>query len=83
MKVAPITKGGQISVPAAVRKRWGTRRVLIDDQGDHLVVKPLPDDPIEAVAGIFAGRGRHTVDELRAIGREEERRIEERRSRGR
>jgi bifunctional DNA-binding transcriptional regulator/antitoxin component of YhaV-PrlF toxin-antitoxin module len=83
VKIAPITTGGQISIPAVVRRRWGTRRVLIEDQGDQLVVKPIPDDPIAAVRGIFAGRGGHTTDELRKIARAEEREAEDRRRRNR
>jgi bifunctional DNA-binding transcriptional regulator/antitoxin component of YhaV-PrlF toxin-antitoxin module len=83
MKIAPITKGGQVSVPAAVRKRWGAGKVWVEYHGDHVVLRPVPDDPVEAVAGIFKGRMRHTTDELRAIAREDERRAEERRRRNR
>lgn len=79
MKIAPITKGGQISVPASARKRWGTKRVLIDDQGDRLVVTPMPDDPVEAAHGALAGAlGDVTIEELRRQAREDERRAEER-----
>jgi len=49
-----ISKGGQISVPAGVRSRWRTSTVVIDDRGDHLVVRPAPDDPVEASFGVFA-----------------------------
>jgi bifunctional DNA-binding transcriptional regulator/antitoxin component of YhaV-PrlF toxin-antitoxin module len=75
-----ISSGGQISVPAAVRKRWGTRTVLAEDQGDQLVLRPAPDDPIAAVRGIFAGEmsGRPTIDESRAVGRAEEAELEQR-----
>jgi bifunctional DNA-binding transcriptional regulator/antitoxin component of YhaV-PrlF toxin-antitoxin module len=73
-----ISGGGQISVPAAVRKRWGTRTVLAEDRGDELVLRPAPDDPIAAVRGIFAeemGGGR-TIDELRADARAEDAELE-------
>ncbi len=50
-----ISKGGQVSIPAPIRKRWGTTTVTLDDQGDQIVLKPAPDDPIEAAAGAFAG----------------------------
>jgi hypothetical protein len=78
-----ISSGGQISVPAAVRKRWGTRTVLAEDQGDQLVLRPAPDDPIAAVRGIFAGEmsGGPTIDELRTAGRLEEAEGEQRRAR--
>lgn len=49
-----ISKGGQLSVPAAIRGRWQTNTVVIDDRGDHLVVRPVADDPVEATFGIFA-----------------------------
>jgi bifunctional DNA-binding transcriptional regulator/antitoxin component of YhaV-PrlF toxin-antitoxin module len=77
-----ISSGGKISVPAAIRKRWGTRTVLAEDHGDQLVLRPAPDDPIAAVRGIFAdemSRG-PTIDELRASEREEEAELEQRRA---
>ena len=49
-----ISKGGQLSVPAAIRGRWQTNTVVIDDHGDYLVVRPVADDPVEATFGIFA-----------------------------
>ncbi|MGH2853737.1 MAG: AbrB/MazE/SpoVT family DNA-binding domain-containing protein [Solirubrobacteraceae bacterium] len=80
-----ISRGGQVSVPAAVRKRWGTRTVLAEDRGDELVLRPAPEDPIAAVRGIFAaelGRG-PSIDQLRAEARAEEAEIERRRVQGR
>jgi AbrB family looped-hinge helix DNA binding protein len=50
-----ISKGGQVSIPAPIRKRWGTTTVTLDDQGDQIVLRPAPDDPIAAAAGAFAG----------------------------
>jgi bifunctional DNA-binding transcriptional regulator/antitoxin component of YhaV-PrlF toxin-antitoxin module len=80
-----ISGGGQISVPAAVRKRWGTRTVLAEDRGDELVLRPAPDDPIAAVRGIFAREmsGGPTIDELRAGGRAEDAELEQRKARQR
>jgi AbrB family looped-hinge helix DNA binding protein len=52
-----ISKGGQISIPAPIRKRWGTTTVTLEDRGEEIVLKPAPDDPIEAAAGAFAGEG--------------------------
>ncbi len=49
-----ISKGGQLSVPAAIRGRWQTNTVVIDDRGDHLIVRPVADDPVQATFGIFA-----------------------------
>jgi bifunctional DNA-binding transcriptional regulator/antitoxin component of YhaV-PrlF toxin-antitoxin module len=73
---ATITKSGQMSVPAAVRHRWKTRDVSIVDLGDRIIVSPVPDDPIGAFRGSFAGRG-PTSDEARRIAREEEQEIED------
>ena len=50
-----ISKGGQISIPAPIRKRWGTTTVTLEDRGEEIVLKPAPDDPIAAAAGAFAG----------------------------
>jgi len=56
MKMRKITTGGQISLPAAVRNRWRTKAVAVEDLGDRVVVRPLPDDPIAAARGALKGR---------------------------
>ncbi len=71
MKVTQISQGGQVQIPAAVRKRWGTRLVLIDDAGTYLRISPVPDDPIGAAAGSLAGPGPSSEEMLRS-SREEE-----------
>lgn len=66
-----ISKGGQVSVPAAIRNRWQTNTVVIDDRGDHLVVRPVADDPVESTFGVFAEEfadappAEHMIRELR------------------
>ena len=55
--IARVTTSGQVSLPAPVRKRWRTARVVIEDQGDRVVVRPLPDDPIAAACGSLKRRG--------------------------
>jgi len=52
-----ISKGGQVSIPAPIRKRWGTTTLTLEDRGEEIVLKPAPDDPIAAAAGAFAGEG--------------------------
>jgi AbrB family looped-hinge helix DNA binding protein len=69
--IAVVSKGGQISIPAAVRRRWGTDRLVIDDEGDALIVRPIPADSIGAAIGSLAASG-PTSDELRKRMREEE-----------
>jgi bifunctional DNA-binding transcriptional regulator/antitoxin component of YhaV-PrlF toxin-antitoxin module len=76
-----ISSGGQISVPAAIRRRWGTRTVLAEDRGDHLVLRPAPDDPVAAAVGAFAAEisGLGSEEALR-LDREEELAAEDRAS---
>lgn len=71
MKTTAITAGGQIQVPADVRRRWGTRTVTVEDRGGSLVVRPIPEDPIGAAVGSLAGDG-PTSDEIRTHLRDEE-----------
>lgn len=71
MKTARVTSSGQLSIPASIRKRWATRSVALDDQGDRLVITPVPDDPIAAVRGILKGEIGST-EELRAAARQDE-----------
>ncbi len=65
-------------MPAEVRKRWKTRTVSVEDHGDSIVVRPAPEDPIEAVQALFAGRDGPSSDEMRREFREEEMEAEER-----
>jgi AbrB family looped-hinge helix DNA binding protein len=78
MKYVMISKGGQISVPADVRRRWRTRRLQLEDRGDEVILRPAAEDPIAAARGIFKGRSRSTSEELRRLAREEEAEIEDR-----
>lgn len=48
-----ISKGGQVSIPARIRKRWGTNELVAEDHGDKLVLRPAPDDPIKHARGAF------------------------------
>jgi AbrB family looped-hinge helix DNA binding protein len=74
-----ISKGGQISIPAPIRKRWETATVTLEDQGDKIVVAPAPDDPIAAAAGAFAGEGpKLNWEQIRREEREAEAEIEDR-----
>jgi AbrB family looped-hinge helix DNA binding protein len=67
-----ITRAGQISVPAEVRRRWGASYLTAEDHGDHLILRPAPDDPVDAVYGIFAteAAGRPGSTEIRGQERE-------------
>ena len=65
MRITHISQGGQVQVPAEIRRRWGTRRVMIDDAGDYIRIRPVPDDPIAAAAGSLAGPGPSATQMLR------------------
>jgi hypothetical protein len=43
-------------LPASVRRRWQTSVVALEDLGDSVVVRPLPEDPIAAARGALKGR---------------------------
>jgi bifunctional DNA-binding transcriptional regulator/antitoxin component of YhaV-PrlF toxin-antitoxin module len=78
MKMRKITTGGQISLPASIRRRWQTRSVAVEDLGDRVVIRPLPDDPIVAARGALKGRVGSTAS-LRASARKDEAVAQERR----
>jgi bifunctional DNA-binding transcriptional regulator/antitoxin component of YhaV-PrlF toxin-antitoxin module len=76
-----ISKGGQISVPAAIRHRWDTSTVILEDHGDRLVIAPAPDDPIAAADGVLASElTGFDAGRLRRTAREDERTAERRRA---
>lgn len=56
----PIVKThakGQIIMPKEIRDKLGIKpgkHLSVKLVGDHVEVKPLPDDPIEFLTGIFA-----------------------------
>lgn len=71
MRTTTISKGGQLSIPAEVRHRWGTRNVAIEDRGGTIVVRPIPDDPISAAIGSLRG-GKSSSGRASAAVRAEE-----------
>ena len=54
---AKLTSSGQLSLPAAIRHRWATGAVLVIDQGDYAIVRPVPADTVAALQGAYAGPG--------------------------
>jgi AbrB family looped-hinge helix DNA binding protein len=77
--IAKVTRNGQISLPAPIRRRWQTREVRIVDHGDHVEVVPLAEDPIAAVRGMFPPVP-GGLERLRAADREEEAEREDQRA---
>jgi len=65
-----VSSNGQISIPPAVRRRWGASRVLVLDKGTRIVVRPIPDDPISAIIGKYSAGP--VSDDLRQLARRED-----------
>jgi AbrB family looped-hinge helix DNA binding protein len=67
-----VTKRGQTVIPAPIRKRYGIKEgdqlVWLDD-GQTIIVIPVPADPIRALRG--RGRGERLVERLLASRRED------------
>jgi bifunctional DNA-binding transcriptional regulator/antitoxin component of YhaV-PrlF toxin-antitoxin module len=60
--VMTISQNGQVSIPAQARARWRTRKVLVVDLGDRVVMRPAPDqDGIAELQGKYADRGPDTA----------------------
>lgn len=55
--VMKVSANGQVSIPAETRSRWHTERVVVVDLGDRVVVRPMPDDPVDALQGKYRGKG--------------------------
>lgn len=72
MKQARISRGGQVTIPADVRRRWSTTRVTLEDLGDRLVIHPAPDDPVAGLRGAFADPSPPGSAELRKAARAED-----------
>ena len=68
----PVTRGGQISIPAEIRRRWKASKVEVQDCGDHLELRPAPEDPIGGLRGSLKLRASLTVDEVTKQWRRED-----------
>jgi AbrB family looped-hinge helix DNA binding protein len=79
MRPTKITRGGQISIPSSIRRRWGTSTLALEDLGDRVVLRPAPDDPIAAARGALAGELSMSSAQLRSQAREAEALAERRR----
>ena len=55
--VMTVSGNGQVSIPARARARWNTRKVIVVDLGDRVVMRPAPDEPVEQLEGKYRTRG--------------------------
>lgn len=81
--VMKVSRNGTISIPAEVRKRWNTDRVIVTDTSAGLVVRPFDPDFVRSLMGKYRHLAKETVDEGRRAAREEEAEREEERDRAR
>lgn len=58
--VMTVSRNGQVSIPAEARARWNTRRVVVVDLGDRVVMRPLRDEPVGDLQGKYRRRGPST-----------------------
>ncbi len=73
--VATVSARGQLVIPASLRRRYGLKggeKVLWVDTGRHLLLVPLPPDPVRDSRGFVKG-GRLTQALLRARQRDKAR----------
>jgi AbrB family looped-hinge helix DNA binding protein len=61
MTVATLTSKGQIVIPSRMRARFGMKkgtRVLIEEHGDEMILRPVTNGFLEKAAGILSTKGR-------------------------
>lgn len=60
MNLVSVTEKGQIIIPAPYRKKFhikkGSKLRIDEVEGGILVLKPIPDDPVEKSKGILKGK---------------------------
>lgn len=78
--VMKVSSNGQVSIPAEARSRWMVDRVVVVDLGDRVVMRPMPDDAVEALIGKYRGRGPSSTA-ARATARADATRAESRKRR--
>lgn len=78
MNVVTASSRGQIVIPKAIRKRFNIiagKKLSIKAEGDHVLLTPLPDDPIEAFCGI--SQDKSSLTKALTVQREKDRQREE------
>jgi AbrB family looped-hinge helix DNA binding protein len=77
MAVVTTSSRGQIVIPKEIRERLQIvpgKKLLIKAEGDHAIIRPLPDDPVDHFCGVFKGGSSLTKALLLERRRERKRR---------
>ncbi len=67
MTVVKTYPKGQVIIPKEIRERLGIKpgkALSLDLVDDHIEIRPLPDDPIEFLTGMFADQPGSMASEL-------------------
>ena len=67
MLIVKIHAKGQIIMPKIIRDQFGIKpgtAVSINVVDDHIEIRPLPDDPIEFLTGIFKDHPQSMAEQL-------------------
>jgi AbrB family looped-hinge helix DNA binding protein len=58
--ISKATIKGQVVIPSELRKKYnikkGSRVSIYEGEGNIIIIKPLPDDPIAASKGMLKGK---------------------------
>ena len=71
-RIAHVSRGGQVSIPAPIRHRWDTETLLLEDRGDEVVLRPVPRDPVAAAIGSLRLPSGLTSEGMRTRARRDE-----------
>lgn len=83
MSIATVSSKGQLVIPKEIRDTLGIKpkqKVLLKVVKDHVVIEPLPEDPVEYFCGIFK-EGTSLTRALLKERREDKRREEKKAAR--
>ena len=83
MQIVTASVRGQIVIPSKIRKQFNIlpgKKLVVKIEGEHIVLTPMPDDPVESFCGIFEDKDSLTQALLRE--RRKERKREDKKSAG-
>jgi AbrB family looped-hinge helix DNA binding protein len=69
--VMTVSRNGQVSIPAEARSRWNTRKVIVVDLGDRIVMRPVSDQPVNDLEGRYLAKG-PSSDQARRQARQDD-----------